>query len=158
VTVAGEGGDPIAPGSPIHDSLLDAYAAAADELVPIHLLDHRPRQFRVVADLNIAAERIPDQVRAEVDAALREAFSFDRRSLGQAVRSSELLAVIHQVPGVVGADLRQLRIVTASGDPSVVPDMLVATAPAAGAILSTVSTGAELLTIEPHPVTLGDLP
>lgn len=157
LTVAGDGGAAIPVGSPIHDSLLEALAGAGDDLVPVHLLDHRPRRFRVAADLRIHADHQPAIVRPAVEAAVHDAFSYDRRALGQPVFASEILAVIHGVRGVVAADLTRLGIVTDAGAGVTVPSELVAAAPPPGSFLSD-GSGAELLTVEPHPLSLGDLP
>ena len=42
---------------------------------------------------------------AAVEAALREAFSFDARDFGQGVARSEVISVAQQVTGVVGVDV-----------------------------------------------------
>lgn len=157
ITVAGDEGDALPPGSPIHDSLVEAFAKAGDSLVPVHLVDHQPRQFRVAADLRIRDGYQTELVREAVDTALRSSFDFDKRGLGQSVFASELLETMHSVPGVLAADLTLLVSLTFVGPLSSVPDVLHAAAPQPGVVLANVSAGAALLTIEPHPVSLGDL-
>lgn len=157
LTVAGDNGDAITSGTPIHDSLVEALGDFGDPLVPVHLVDHRPRQFRVAADVRIRADLDRKVVLEQIDEALRTEFAFPQRRLGQSVYASEIVAAIHMVDGVIGADLRLFHVVTAPTGQTV-PDLLAASAPTAGALVNSIAGGAELLTIEPHPVSLGDLP
>ena len=49
-------------------------------------------------------------VEVDVEAALRDAFAFEKRSFGQGVTAAEVIAVIQGVPGVVYVDLDALYI------------------------------------------------
>lgn len=163
LTVAGEAGAPLGHGDPIREALVGALARSGDELVPVHVASFRPVRFRVVLDLRIDPSRGKDRVKAAVDAALREAFSFAARDLGQDVHASEVLTVAHGVTGVVAADIVLLAVVDpASGSvpaDATVPDVLTAATPTAGTVVGGAEPqGAQLLTIEPYPVELGDLP
>jgi len=160
VTVAGDDGDAIVPGTPIHDSLVEAFATAGDALVPVHLVDHRPRTFRVTADLRIQSDFQRDLVHAGVNRTVRARFAFARRGLGESIYASEILETMHGVAGVAAADLTVFGVVTGAGTVSGVPDVLHASAPQPGLLLSgaATSTGAELLTIESRSILLGDLP
>ena len=131
VTVAGGAGEPIADGSLIHDNLVAAMRAAGDETVPLRVKSYAPAFFRAAAKIGIdpAYEHAP--VLAAVEAALRTAFSFDARDFGRPVASSEVIAVMQSVPGVVAVDLDELRRTDdLSGPP--LQDVLSAAAPRAG--------------------------
>ena len=59
--------------------------------------------------LALRIKRDPDydgkKVLADVEAALRAAFSFDARDFGQIVSRSEIIAVAQEVEGLLGVDL-----------------------------------------------------
>ncbi len=167
VTVAGADGRAVPPGDPIHDALLDAFGRAGDPLVPVHLVTFEPRWFRVAMALRVAPDREVEPVHRRVEAELKTAFSFDARSLGQPVAASELLATAHRVPGVAAADLTLLAYAVGPATPPAptsastpVPARLAATLPVAGTVISggTAIPAAQLLTIEPQPISIGGLP
>ena len=64
-----------------------------------------PLSFNLLAKLLVTHGYLADKVTALVIAAVRSAFSFERRSFGQAVTRSELLAVMQRVDGVEAVDL-----------------------------------------------------
>ena len=63
----------------------------------------RPTVFRVSLDVLVDPDRVFADVHAAVGTALRTAFSADRRSFGQAVSESEVLALTQGVSGVRAA-------------------------------------------------------
>jgi hypothetical protein len=65
-------------------------------------------KFRLSGTVYAARDRLPDKVRQTVHDALKEAFSFDKRSFGQPVALSEVMAVIQNVQGVESADIDAL--------------------------------------------------
>ncbi len=170
VTVAGADGRAVPPGDPIHDALLDAFGRAGDPLVPVHLVTYEPRWFRVAMAVRVADDREVEPVHRRVEAEVKAAFAFDARSLGQPVAASELLAAAHRVPGVVGADLTLLAYAVgaatppapapSSSVPTPVPARLLATLPAPGTVIAAGSAApaAQLLVIEPQPISIGGLP
>ncbi len=92
-------------GDPIRDSLTKALRDSGDPHVHVVLLSYQPSTFRLGLKVKRdSAYRIAD-VLAAVDAALREHYSFEARSLGQPVLQSDVIAVAHSVPGVVAIDL-----------------------------------------------------
>lgn len=105
ITLAGQDGASIAPGNPVWANLRDALAAAGDPRVAVRLLDHQASTFRIGLKVKVDPAHERDAVLAAVEAALREAFSFDRRELAQPVQQSEVVAVALAVPGVVAIDL-----------------------------------------------------
>lgn len=154
VTVAGAKGRRLELGNPVHDNLLAALLHAGDPLVPVRLVSFTPRAFRMAVNVKVAANRRRPDVVAAVEAALRSAFGFDARDLGQPVTASEVLAAVHAVAGVQAAELDSLVKVGAAA-PAGVPALLPATAPAAGAHAD--APAAELLTLDHVPVTIGTL-
>lgn len=103
ISVAGDdGGQP--PGSTL-TKLLNALKQNGDPLAHCETAAYNEATFR----LALRVKRDPDhdgkKVLADVEAALRDAFSFDARDFGQIVSRSEIIAVAQQVEGVLGVDL-----------------------------------------------------
>ncbi len=105
ITIAGPGGVVVSRTSPVWINLAAALAENGDPHVAVRLLAHEPAAFRV----GLKVKRDPDfdgkQVFADVEAALREQFSFEARALGAPVQQSEVIAVAQAVRGVVAVDL-----------------------------------------------------
>ncbi len=105
ITVAGQDGATISPGNPLWGNLRDALLANGDPRVELRLLGYQASTFRIGLKVKCDPDYESDAVLAAVEAALRSAFSFAKRSLGQPVQQSEVVAVAHGVPGVVAVDL-----------------------------------------------------
>jgi hypothetical protein len=150
LTVAGTDGRAVDPASDTFLHLLAALDAArhADELV--HVSPHVPVTFTVSARVATDPDRVRDDVLAGVRQALVDAFSFDARAFGQGVTSSEVLAVMQHVEGVVAVDLETL----ADLDPFAHPNVLARRAhrESSGVV------GADLLLIDPDGILLLDFP
>lgn len=108
ITVAGPQGDAVPSGGPIWQNLWQALKASGDPHVPIVLLSFQASRFR----LGLKVKRDPAYeaapLLAAVEAALRAHFAFDARALCQPVLQSDVIAVVHTVPGVVAVDLDYL--------------------------------------------------
>lgn len=157
ITVAGADGVQPADNSPLLATLRDAILTAGDPLVPLAIKPYAKRLFRVAARVASAPDARRSEVLAAVEAALRANFAFERRHFGQPVHSSEVVAVIQQVPGVAACALDALHIVAAgpaalieAETPGVVHAHLPAAAAAAG-------KAAELLLLDATPIPLGAL-
>ena len=105
ITVAGQDGTALSPSNPVWSNLWLALKASGDPQVKIALLSYQASPFR----LGLTVKRDPayesKPLLAGVDAALRRAFAFDARALGQPVLQSNVIAVAHSVPGVMAVDL-----------------------------------------------------
>jgi predicted phage baseplate assembly protein len=147
VTAAGVGGAPVAPGTDQYNSLLQAMVNAGDGTLPLTLCSYVPRTFTVAATITPDPALVPSDVLAAVKAALADAFGFAARSFGQPVFSSEVIATMQNVPGVVALALNDFNY---SGVVSAGPlDALPAAAPTLGA---NGLVGAQLLTLEAGPL------
>jgi hypothetical protein len=87
----------------------------------------------------------PAAVRAQAWQAVSAVFAFGRRSLGQGVAASEVIAVIQAVPGVTAVRLTGLR---RSGQPPAGAAVLRASGPQPPAGTQP-AAGAELLVLDP---------
>ncbi len=104
VTVAGPGGDTVAPGSTTHDNLLSAFRELGDPLVSVDLLSYLPAFFRLGLRVAVDPAHDPAAVLAAIEAAMRAAFAFEARDFAQRVARSEIAAAAHAVPGVIAID------------------------------------------------------
>ena len=75
----------------------------------------RDVRFKIVGGFRVHPDHVAEKVKAAVDAALLDQFSFDARSFGQSVPLSEVIAVIQSVPGVVMVDMDDLLRTTGGG-------------------------------------------
>jgi hypothetical protein len=110
VTVCGAGGSTLDPNSATIVNLAAALTGAGNPYVPLKVMPHRQALFSIGGKVRIDADRDTGQVMDNVRAALRDAFRFAARNLGQAVAQSEVVAVIQAVPGVVAVDLTRFSL------------------------------------------------
>ncbi|HEX6938809.1 MAG TPA: putative baseplate assembly protein [Longimicrobiales bacterium] len=147
LTVAGPAGDAVPDGGPVQSSLLDAIARSGDPHIPVQVRSYEPVPFRVAATVTRDAAYRADDVRAAVEAALADRFSFEAREFGQPVALSEVMGVIQAVEGVVAVDVDALHAI---GGETGFHSLLEAHLPAPGEDARTVRP-AQLLVIRVSP-------
>lgn len=150
LTIAGPDGAAIAEESETYKNLLAAMQAAGDPYVALRVQTFRLALFGVQANVKVNPDYDAASVLAAVEAKLRAAFSFAARAFGQPVAQSQVLAVMHTVPGVVAVDMNALYRID---EPAAPHARLAAAFPRAGA--DGVVEAAELLMLDPRPVNLG---
>jgi predicted phage baseplate assembly protein len=151
VTIAGGDGAEVPAGSSLLQNLSAALDAARETDLPLMVASYRPVPFRIEAGLLLAQEYLVDSVVAAAQAALVAAFGFGRRSFGQGVSKSEVLAVLQSVEGVTAVDLDALY---RSGEPRTLAASL--SAQRAVAIEAAIAP-AELLTLGSDGISLRQL-
>lgn len=114
VTIAGADDIPIAKTSDLYRSLVQALQDYGDPYQPLRVELRDLKLLVVAARVQVHPDYQWETVGPWVQAALLDAFSFARRSLGQDVRSSEVLSVIQAVPGVNYVDLDVLDAIAES--------------------------------------------
>lgn len=144
VTVAAPDGSE--PDSDLLADLLAALREAGDPYPPLFVEPHRPALFNVKASVKVNADFLPEKVLAAVEESLRSRLSFEARSFGEAVALSEVIAVIQEVPGVVAVDVNAFH---REDEPDELNPRLDAKGPQVGV------AGAELLMLDPAPISLG---
>ncbi|HLF28953.1 MAG TPA: putative baseplate assembly protein [Anaerolineae bacterium] len=154
ITVASANGDPIDPQDERLTHLRRALDAARDPVQPVRVESFQPLFFNLSARVLTDSRFEAAKVLAEIENALRTAFSFQQRTFGQAVTSAEVLTVIQKVPGVVATDLDALYLVT---DPPELAAVLQAATARWDAPSGEIQP-AQLLLIHPAGVTLTELP
>ncbi len=113
VTIAGADDIPVDPGSDLYRGLRGALRRLGDPFQPLALATRELLILVISARVRIAGDRRWEVVAAALRARLVEAFGFERRDLAQGVASSEMLAVMQSVPGVVYVDLDSFGAVSA---------------------------------------------
>ena len=153
ITVAGEEGEQVLAGSILHDRLSGAIAAASDPYRHFLLSSYRPATFRFGARLSLDPTYLVDAVLGNVEARLREAFGFEARALGAPLWKSEVIAAIHEVPGVVAVDVTSFhRDFHPDGSPAAVGNLPGLGVDDARVAVDGTAIGAELLTLHPGPL------
>ncbi|NTX07795.1 putative baseplate assembly protein [Myxococcus sp. CA040A] len=112
VTVAAKSGGPVAEDSLLYESLKEALRTHHDPVRQFALSSYEQLYFAMEARLRLDARYLPEDVLARAEAALRDAFSFERRKFAQAVSGAEIIRVLQDVPGVVMVDLERLHPTT----------------------------------------------
>jgi hypothetical protein len=110
------------------DNLKAALLSHGDPLTPVSVRSGKVARFVLAGTVTADSDRLAADVKVALDAALTAAFSYDERDFGQAVALSEVLQVIHSVPGVQHADLTAFHLSGASG----IGPVVTATAPQPG--------------------------
>jgi predicted phage baseplate assembly protein len=151
VTVAGPDNALLSAANPVWRNLLDALTTSGDPYVPVRLLTHQASTFRLGLKVKCDPAYEAKRVLADVEVALRAHYAFEARELGQPVQQSEVIAVVHQVPGVVAVDLDSLYGGTAPPAQTVASRrvrLLASRMRVAGGV----PLPAEILTLDPRPL------
>lgn len=108
ITVAGPNGAAISKDSKGYVDLLAALAAVGDPHTRVRVESYAAATFHFAGKVKVDPDYLEDQVLADVEAALRSTFSFDRRAFGQSVVLSEVIATVQAVAGVIAVDVDAL--------------------------------------------------
>ncbi|MBD2099870.1 putative baseplate assembly protein [Leptolyngbya sp. FACHB-261] len=108
LTVAARGGGPVPQGSRLYENLVQAIDAARDPVQLAQVDSYEQLLFNLEAKVLVDSRYPMDAVLAQINTALRETFSFEKRQFGQDVTTSEVIAAIQAIAGVVAVDLDAL--------------------------------------------------
>ena len=117
ITLADDDGDPVSDDT--MEKLRDAIDDARDPSVDVVLDNYDPLTFALEVTVQYDGTYLEEKVQAGIGDALKDAFSFEKRSFGQPVTAAEIFATIHQVEGVIAVDLNALYAKTTAGKPVV---------------------------------------
>jgi hypothetical protein len=120
-----------------------AISQVSEPGVQLFLYPYTPLYFNLTANVQISPNYQQPLVQPAIEAALRTTFGFAARGFGQPVYSSEVIAVIQGIAGVVDVTVS----IFPSGDPSEAAAQLAATVPQTGG--QDQIAPAQLLTIDP---------
>ncbi|HEY9738803.1 MAG TPA: putative baseplate assembly protein [Trichocoleus sp.] len=105
LTIAGADNSPIEKNSDLYRNLWRALRRFGDPYQPLQIELRELMILLISARVRILPDYLWEVVKVAIEAALFEHFSFERRDLGQDVLLSEVISVIHQVPGVDYVDV-----------------------------------------------------
>jgi predicted phage baseplate assembly protein len=108
LTIAGDGGTRVEEDSDLAKRLLSAVRKLGDPRVALTIVPHDALLFFLKAKVKVDPRYLRDKVFGEIRTRLRDAFSFDTRSFGQAVSRAEIVSVMHAGQGVIAVDLDEL--------------------------------------------------
>jgi len=120
VTVAGTNGAPVTKDGDTYPKLKTAITSYADPHQRFEVSSFEDLRFAITAFLFLETGRDETIVVPAAVKAVRDAFSFDRRSLGQPVFESEVIAVLQATPGVMAVDLTELIALPVVGASAVI--------------------------------------
>jgi hypothetical protein len=110
VTVAGTNGAEVKKDGETQKGLIASITTYADPHQRFQVSSYERVTFVVEASMFLDPDALQSVVLPAALAALQDAFSFDRRSLGQPVYESEVIAVLQATPGVLAVDLTRLHV------------------------------------------------
>ena len=108
VTIAGIDDIPILPDSDLYHSLNQALLDYGDPHLPVRLAVRDLFLLVVSADISLLTDYSWEAVSPQLRAAMRTAFGFNRRELGQGIYLSEVIDALQTVPGVRYVDVQAL--------------------------------------------------
>jgi hypothetical protein len=126
VTVAGVDDGPLAPDGDVLTNLPLAFHGLGDPLQPV-VVEHRELLVLVMkASVRLDPDYGWEFVEPVLRSVLLDRFGFNHRQLGQDVTSSEVLAAMASVPGVIGVDLDVLDSISENTTPDDLSDQVAA--------------------------------
>jgi len=151
ITVAGADGGAITEDSDPYKNLLKGIDAARHPTHRVKVDSYIPLTFNVKARIYVDSSYIEEDVLEAIKTAMVNAFSFEKRSFGQAVTASEVQAIIQKIEGVVALDLDELYLTLENAD-------LCARLPVNMADWEvTLNKPAKLLTVNPQGITFTEM-
>ena len=149
VTVAGPEGAVLPEDGPTYPALLAAFRDFGDPFVQFDLISYAPAHFRIAIRVAIDPAYETDAVLGDVEAVLRQGFSFEVRDFAQPVALSRVAALAHQVPGVRAIDIDRLYRESGPQTAQIAHNLLVAQTGRLGPDGGLLP--AEILTLSPEP-------
>ena len=158
ITLAASDGSTVDPTADMAQKLVAALAASGDPWVSVQVVSYRSVTFQLAMLITLEPDytNASDDVLAAVEAALRAAFGFAQRGFGQGVMISEVITVAQQVTGVLALTVTAFYRSDSpvSNPPPVVMPGLPAAGPQPPKGIAIAALGAELLTLDPGPLSL----
>src|SRR5262249_28426439 len=111
VSIAGAENIPINPTSDLYRNLFQALHQFGDPHEPLQLAVCEVVLLVISAKVHLRPDYLWESVEAQIRTALLDAFSFDRRTLGQPIFQSEVISVMQAVTGVDYVDLDRMDAV-----------------------------------------------
>jgi predicted phage baseplate assembly protein len=123
LTIAGVDDAPVTPSSDLFVALRDAIAACGDPHMPFVVGVRLLALIVLVVDVAIDDDRDWTVVERVARAALLDAFSVQRRQLGEDVLLSQVVATVQRVPGVRWVDVAGMTLVSEEATTDALDDL-----------------------------------
>ena len=146
LTVATDDGEGFADGSALHRQLLGAIEAARADPAPLEVEPCRRVRFEVHAELRLAADSRPGDVRRAARQALERRYSYRHGRFGERITASEVARLLEAVRGVEAVRLTRFQ---RRDRPAVVVAPYLSARPARWDPDAGRTRGAELLEVRP---------
>jgi predicted phage baseplate assembly protein len=108
ITVAGVEGEDVIKDSNLYTKLVEAIDNARDPIQQVQVDSYERLLFNLEGRLLLDWRYEEKVVASKIREALKDTFAFEKRTLGQGVTSSEVIASIQAVEGVIAVDLDAL--------------------------------------------------
>lgn len=108
LTIAGENGQRIEPGSPIYENLLGFLDLHRDINHPLEVIPHSDKFLVLQAIIQVDPAYVEDDVISVAKKAVLNYFDFNNLQLGQGIHLSDIYAVLQAVEGVTAVVINQL--------------------------------------------------
>ncbi len=105
LTIAGAGDIPIDKNCDLYRNLAQALRQFGDPYQPVQIDIYHRKLLIISGKVRLLPDYLWEAVAPQIQAALRDTFSFDRRHLGQDVALSEVISVIQAMRGVAYVDV-----------------------------------------------------
>jgi predicted phage baseplate assembly protein len=105
LTIAGSDNIPIDVHSDLYTNLVEALHRFGDPQMSIQVVPCEVKLLVLEATVGFAADYLWEAVEKQIREALLERFGFERQELGEDVRLSEIVSIIHGIPGVAYVDV-----------------------------------------------------
>lgn len=130
LTLAGPQGAAITGTGDVAVKLSSALASAGEPFVRVKLGSYHKATFKLSGSIVVDPDYDSRQVLSQVKKTLASEFGFEAREFGQLVHLSEVIAVMHEVPGIIAVEIQKLYRTNAATQWN---DRLLADLPLAGA-------------------------
>ena len=110
ITISAQDGSQVDPNSELFQNLRRAIENRRKPVDCVQISGYRLLTFKIEASLAIDRHFNVQEIKKQSEAALRDRFSFSKRSLAQDVTASEILACLQKIEGVVYARLDSLQL------------------------------------------------
>ena len=105
LTIAGADDIPISPQSDLYQNLVQALRQYGDPQQPFQVEVRELVLLIINAQVQLLPDYLWEAVASQIRSKMLDAFSFERRELGQSVFLSEVISTMQQVPGVAYVDV-----------------------------------------------------
>jgi Baseplate J-like protein len=127
VAIASSEGNTVNDSDELYTTLYETIEKYKDPSTTFLLRSYKKRAFNVDARILVSADMEFEDVKQDVEDALKAAFSFENRDFGEAVTLSEVISIMQKVKGVKAVDVESLyeHVPSSISEPPKKPESIV---------------------------------